>query len=72
VADFTDQDLIHYVRTHSETPRALFHVKMLNRMFEMAERPEHLEGDGFVAYKSYDGAHQLCNEAQEKLDARSK
>lgn len=53
--EWSDEELVGYCEAHSQTPRALFHIKHLRRLLELAGRDvSDLPTEGFFAFHHYD------------------
>lgn len=61
-----DEEFISYCELHSTTPRALFHVDHINRLYKLAGKPLPLQREGFVVMRE-DVAHPLCEEARKRV-----
>ncbi len=61
----TDKELIQYCALHCTTPRALFYVPHINRLYELAGKPAPFTGEGFVVMRE-DVALPLCKLARER------
>lgn len=53
--EWTDRELVGYCDLHARTPLALFHIKHLRRLLELAGRDiSQLPTEGFFAFHYYD------------------
>lgn len=66
MSDMTDNEFIRYCESHSSTPRALFHVDHINRLYKLAGEDKYINGDGFIAMHD-DVAHPLCIKARARM-----
>ena len=63
----TDKELIGYTKLHSKTPRALFHISHIQRMYELAgEVPP--DGNDFYSWP-YEDAKPIIEAAEANLAA---
>lgn len=71
MTDMSDEEFLNYVDTHSETPRALFSVENVKRLFTLAKGsyPEGLDEEGLDFIRiTAQHAHPLTREARKRLE----
>lgn len=67
MSEMSDKEFIGYCQLHSKTPRALFHIKHIRRLYELAgEEFTSNATDGFFTMRA-DEAHPLCEKANNRV-----